>query len=59
MKKDAERLEWIARDYLHLAQDADGKVDALRKRRYEWLMKLVKKLAGDGQSERSIVKIGP
>jgi hypothetical protein len=25
MKKDAERLEWIANDYLHLAQAADGK----------------------------------
>jgi hypothetical protein len=47
---------WIANDYLHLAQDADGKVDALRRKHYRWLMKLVKKLAGDGQSERSIVK---
>jgi hypothetical protein len=25
MKKEAERLEWIANDYLHLAQDADVK----------------------------------
>jgi hypothetical protein len=45
MKKDAERLEWIANDYLHLAQDADGKVDALRRKQYRWLMRLVKKLA--------------
>ena len=57
-KKDTERLEDIAADYLHLAQDADGQVDALRRKQYRWLMKL-EKLAGDGQSERSIVKIGP
>jgi hypothetical protein len=55
MKKDAERLEWIVNDYLHLAQDADGKVDALRRKQYRWLMKLVK-LAGDGQSGGSSVR---
>jgi hypothetical protein len=34
-----ETLREIAADYLHLAQDAEGKVDALRKRRYEQLIK--------------------
>jgi hypothetical protein len=52
MKKDADRLEWIANDYVHLAQDADGKVDALRRKQYRWLMKLVNKLAGDGQRRK-------
>lgn len=37
-----QKFEEIAADYLHLAQDADGKVDALR--RYESLMKLAEKM---------------
>lgn len=32
-------LREMAEDYLHLAQDADGNVDALRKRNYKWLVK--------------------
>jgi hypothetical protein len=51
MKKDADRLEWIANDYVHL-EDADGKVDALRRKQYRSLMKLVNKLAGDGQRRK-------
>jgi len=39
-----EILEEIAADYLHLAQDADGKVDAPRRRRHKWLMNLVRRL---------------
>jgi hypothetical protein len=34
----------FAADYLHLAQDADGRVDATRRRRYRWLIDLVKRL---------------
>ena len=43
MKRTAQTLREIAEDYLHLAQDADGKVDGLRRRRYEWLVKLAAK----------------
>jgi hypothetical protein len=39
-----EIVEEIAADYLHLAQDADGKVDSTRQKRYEWLLKLAKRL---------------
>ena len=39
-----ETLREIAADYLHLAQDAEGKVDALRKRRYAQLIKLAGEL---------------
>jgi hypothetical protein len=39
-----ETLREIAADYLHLAQDADGKVDSLRKKRYAQLLKLADKL---------------
>jgi len=40
----AEILAEIAEDYQHLAQDVDGRVDSTRKKRYEWLLKLVKRL---------------
>jgi hypothetical protein len=33
-------LRQIAADYLHLAQDEDGKVDRLRRKRYAQLLKL-------------------
>lgn len=39
-----ETLREIAEDYLHLAQDADGKVDSLRKKRYAQLIKLAGEL---------------
>jgi hypothetical protein len=39
-----ETLHEIAADYLHLAQDAEGKVDALRKKRYAQLIKLAGEL---------------
>src|SRR6202042_1657226 len=37
-------LREMAEDYLHLAADADGKVDGLRKRNYKWLVKLSERL---------------
>jgi len=37
-------LRELAEDYLHLAADADGKVDGLRKRNYKWLVKLSERL---------------
>jgi len=40
----SELLHEIAEDYLHLSQDADGRVDTTRRRRYEWLLKLVEQL---------------
>jgi hypothetical protein len=41
MKKrsDSQVLRELAEDYLHLAADSDGKVDALRKRNYQWLVR--------------------
>jgi hypothetical protein len=55
---NAQRLAVIAADYLHQAQDADGKVDTLRRRRYKWLMKLAAKIGtvpelGQSGSKRS------
>ena len=43
-RKTFEILAEIAEDYQHLAQDADGRVDATRRRRYRWLMNLVERL---------------
>lgn len=40
----AEILREIAEDYLHLAQDADARVDATRRKKYRWLVKLSNKL---------------
>jgi hypothetical protein len=37
---NSDALREIAADYLHLAQDADGKVDSLRKKWYAQLLKL-------------------
>jgi hypothetical protein len=31
-------LREMAEDYLHLAADADGRIDGLRKRNYKWLV---------------------
>jgi hypothetical protein len=42
--KAFEILEEIASDYLILAQDAKGRVNPMRRRRYKWLMKFVKRL---------------
>jgi hypothetical protein len=36
----------IAGDYLHLAADADGKVDMLRKQNYRKLLKVADGLSG-------------
>ena len=44
LRKASKILEEIAGDYLHLAQDADGKVDATRRRRYRWLINLVRRM---------------
>jgi hypothetical protein len=44
VRTTAEILREIAEDYLHLAQDADGKVDATRRKKYQWLLKLSNKL---------------
>jgi hypothetical protein len=46
----AQTLREIAEDYLHLAQDADGKVDSLRRRRYKWLVKLAAKSSASARS---------
>jgi hypothetical protein len=37
-------LEEIAIDYFILAQDAKGRVNPLRRRRYKWMMKFVERL---------------
>jgi hypothetical protein len=37
-------LEEIAIDYLALAQDAKGRVNPMRRRRYKWLMEFVERL---------------
>jgi hypothetical protein len=41
-------LEEIAIDYLLLAQDAKGRVNPMRRRRYKWLMKFVERLRNLG-----------
>ena len=45
-------LREIAEDYLHLAADADGNVDRLRRKRYEELVQLAGHLKKMPQSHR-------
>jgi hypothetical protein len=46
-------LREMAEDYLHLAADADGKVDGLRKRNYKWLVKLSERLRTEEKKQSS------
>jgi hypothetical protein len=41
----SQTLRELAEDYLHLAQNEEGKVDPLRKRNYAWLLALSVQLA--------------
>jgi hypothetical protein len=43
----------IAADYLHLAEDADGKVDQLRRKRYEELLQVADKIEAVKKMPRS------
>jgi hypothetical protein len=59
MNHTSKMLREIAADYIHLAQDADGNTDSLRRRRYEWLLRrtdqklsLAKRQAGAGSTKR-------
>jgi len=45
-------LRELAEDYLHLAADADGKVDGLRKRNYKWLVKLSERLRTEEKKQK-------
>jgi hypothetical protein len=45
-------LREMAEDYLHLAADADGKVDGMRKRNYKWLVKLAERLRAEEKKQK-------
>lgn len=51
-----ETFREIAEDYLHLAQDADGKVDSTRQKRYRKLWEFAKTLPKRKSKERKPVK---
>jgi hypothetical protein len=42
-------LREIAEDYRHLDPDAQGKIDDLRAKNYQWLIKLADKIAAKGK----------
>ena len=47
----------IAADYLHLAQDADGKVDRVRRKRHAELLDLANKIEALKKTPKSRARI--
>ena len=45
-------LREMAEDYLHLAADADSKVDRLRRRNYKWLVELSERLRTEEKKQK-------